>query len=1019
MANYAPVGESELASAAIVLIPIALLFVLIFTTRVIYAAAVSLLIFLIVAIAAYHMPAGMAFMSALNGFLYGAWPICIIVFAAIFTYDLCTISGHMETVKFSIISLTNDKRLLALLLAYAFSGFIEGASGFGTPVALAAAMLIGVGFYKQESAALALLGNTIPVPFGGLGIPIIGGFSGINIPVSLLGKAVVRLLLPFSFAMPWLIVLSVSSVKDTLEVWPACLLTSVVSVSAQLAIAEFATGAVSILSMIITLACLGVLCKFWRPKNILQTESMAAEEVGLKHADEVHAIAHQGSSKIRRGGLIAISDGEAKADVEPTFANRDGRSSSVTTNGLLGGLNLKRMKKTSSLQDIVNTGTIDASDCKACDSSSGSVTAVELNASPPAAAAFAPFNSIVAPDISGSSSATITPVVLTPGGAPPTVVTSDVSVVGGVPSHPDDVPSSSPVVTSSQRSTPRNSDRTLTRHLSMRIDKSHPLRPELTPKHASVRRQDFADRRAIGSSKSTADAVSGASIFSAAAVESACGAPLPADAAAPPGGEGHVFIMRRFLPRASMLRELDSSHVGTALFPHTVEYELGLRHRTQGPFVRVTRERGGTGLTSAAVPAPSAAAPPVSTGQPPAAQGITGSGVTSASASFSATGAVAPSAPVSGNSTSRSAGEDGDENKPHYEPTIARQPSFGGAVRDVWHLRTGKPQPSAAEAGTSQAASSSTTTAPTASVAGSDLQHPATTDEPHHHHDDEIPHYDALHPPTGRETLIAWFPWALISVAVCIWGMPAIKGSALTEPRTGLSVATVLVPMSGLDGQVFKPDPTDPLNPDKYKQVRAVWSLDILAAIGMCILLCALCSSLVFGLPPKRTAWIMWRSFRRMALSMLTICTLLALGFVMKMSGMDTTLGLAAAKSGRGYPFIGPWIGFLGVVITGSSTSSNVLFGSLQVVAAQAIGVNPVQMAASNVAGGCLGPSVSSMVVAAVATGSDSRKIGPIAKRVILYRLPLITALALWNILVINAFPGYIPSYDVASSGGG
>jgi lactate permease len=171
----------------------------------------------------------------------------------------------------------------------------------------------------------------------------------------------------------------------------------------------------------------------------------------------------------------------------------------------------------------------------------------------------------------------------------------------------------------------------------------------------------------------------------------------------------------------------------------------------------------------------------------------------------------------------------------------------------------------------------------------------------------------------------------------------------------------------------------------------------------------------VFGLRPSKTAWILWRSFKRMALSFLTICTLLALGYVIKFSGMDTTLGLAAARTQQGYPFLGPWIGFLGVAITGSATSSNVLFGSLQVVAAQAIGVNPVQMAAANVAGGVLGHivSTSSMVVAAVATGSDAKSIGPIARGVVGYALALITAFSLWNTLVAYALPGLIPSYDI------
>ena len=119
---------------------------------------------------------------------------------------------------------------------------------------------------------------------------------------------------------------------------------------------------------------------------------------------------------------------------------------------------------------------------------------------------------------------------------------------------------------------------------------------------------------------------------------------------------------------------------------------------------------------------------------------------------------------------------------------------------------------------------------------------------------------------------------------------------------------------------------------------------------------------------------------------------------------MDYTLGMAAAESLGGYPFISPLIGFLGVVVTGSATTSNVLFGSLQVVAATQLNLNPVQMAASNVAGGVLGHviSTSSMMVAAVSTGSDSKNISIIAKSVIGYAISLIIAFCCWNMLVVS-----------------
>lgn len=135
-------------------------------------------------------------------------------------------------------------------------------------------------------------------------------------------------------------------------------------------------------------------------------------------------------------------------------------------------------------------------------------------------------------------------------------------------------------------------------------------------------------------------------------------------------------------------------------------------------------------------------------------------------------------------------------------------------------------------------------------------------------------HYDALHPPTRNEFIVAWAPWAIVCVAVVIWGLPGVK--------VGLSKATVLVPLNGLNNEVIKPDPARPDHPHK---VAAVWTLDFLAATGICLIFCDLISSAIFRLHPFKTARIMWSSFRRMAFSFLSILLLIAFGYVIKMSG--------------------------------------------------------------------------------------------------------------------------------------
>lgn len=206
-------------------------------------------------------------------------------------------------------SLTRDKRLLALLLAYAFSGFIEGASGFSTPIALAAAMMIGVGFSRKEAATAALVGNTIPVVFGGIGIPVATLAQVTRIPASILAVAAVRLLIPFSLLMPFLVVYTVSTgVRQTLEVWPACAVTGVVNTGMQLLLAQFVgPQPVSILAMIVTLAVLAAFVRVWTPPTLVMTDLMAANEVGMHTEHSMERLTRAGEPS--RASAASRGDG--------------------------------------------------------------------------------------------------------------------------------------------------------------------------------------------------------------------------------------------------------------------------------------------------------------------------------------------------------------------------------------------------------------------------------------------------------------------------------------------------------------------------------------------------------------------------------------------------------------------------------------------------------------------------------------------------------------------------------------
>ncbi len=172
--NYIPVGNL-MVSTLIAAIPVVVLLgaLAFFHVKAHVAALMSLALALGIAIFVYQMPASTAFAAAGNGAAFGLLPIGWIVLNAIFVYDITVKTGKFEVVKETIAGLAGDRRIQVLLIAFAFGAFIEGAAGFGTPVAISAAMLIGLGFKPLQAAGLALIGNTAPVAYGALGTPII------------------------------------------------------------------------------------------------------------------------------------------------------------------------------------------------------------------------------------------------------------------------------------------------------------------------------------------------------------------------------------------------------------------------------------------------------------------------------------------------------------------------------------------------------------------------------------------------------------------------------------------------------------------------------------------------------------------------------------------------------------------------------------------------------------------------------------------------------------------------------
>ncbi|KGS03881.1 transporter, lactate permease family protein [Burkholderia pseudomallei MSHR7527] len=258
------VGWSALAAGA----PIILFFVSLAVLRLKghVAGALTLALALVIAIAVYGMPAERAFASAAYGFAYGLWPIAWIIVTAVFLYKIVVKSGQFDVIRSSIVSLTDDQRLQMLLIGFSFGAFLEGAAGFGAPVAITAALLVGLGFNPLYAAGLCLIADTAPVAFGALGIPVIvaGQVSGLG-PMAV--GAMAGRQLPFlSFFLPFWLVFVMDGVKGVRETWPAALVAG-----GSFALVQFFTSNYigpelpDVTSALASLVALASFLKVWRP----------------------------------------------------------------------------------------------------------------------------------------------------------------------------------------------------------------------------------------------------------------------------------------------------------------------------------------------------------------------------------------------------------------------------------------------------------------------------------------------------------------------------------------------------------------------------------------------------------------------------------------------------------------------------------------------------------------------------------------------------------------------------------
>ncbi len=234
-----------------------------------YAALLGLGTSLIVAIVVFHMPTAMILASAGYGAAYGLFPIGWIVLNVIFLYQLTNECGLFERLRHSITGLTEDRRLQLLLVAFSFGAFIEGACGFGTPVAVTGAILIGLGFSPLSASGLSLIANTAPVAFGALGAPLIGlqGVTGLDLKE--LSAMVGRQLPFFSLIVPFWLIWAFAGFRGMIEIWPAILVAGVCFAVPQFLVSNFhGPWLVDVVAAIVSIASLSLFLKFWQPKNI-------------------------------------------------------------------------------------------------------------------------------------------------------------------------------------------------------------------------------------------------------------------------------------------------------------------------------------------------------------------------------------------------------------------------------------------------------------------------------------------------------------------------------------------------------------------------------------------------------------------------------------------------------------------------------------------------------------------------------------------------------------------------------
>ncbi len=273
--NFIPLKGHLFLSALIAAFPILFFFWALAIKKMAahFASLATLVIALLISVFVYRMPAVLPVMSASQGIVYGILPIAWIIINSVFLYKLTVKTGQFDVIRNSVVSITEDRRLQALLIAFSFGAFLEGCAGFGAPVAITAALLVGLGFNPLYAAGICLLANTAPVAFGAIGSPVIAMAGPTGVSALEISKMIGRQLPLISMFIPLYLIIVMAGFKKAMEVLPALIVSGLSFALTQFFASNFLGPELpDVLSALVSLVVLAVFLKFWKPKNIFYFE---------------------------------------------------------------------------------------------------------------------------------------------------------------------------------------------------------------------------------------------------------------------------------------------------------------------------------------------------------------------------------------------------------------------------------------------------------------------------------------------------------------------------------------------------------------------------------------------------------------------------------------------------------------------------------------------------------------------------------------------------------------------------